>query len=80
MNSAQFRGRTIPGIPVVIPISSAAARMDKAIMRVEHYLKSDLDGESTVACIRSVARSSGYSLEELGEKMRIDFASLLNSP
>lgn len=80
MNSAQFRGRTIPGMPVVIPVSSASARMDRAIKRTEHYLRSGLDGESTVACIKSVAQSTGYSLEELGEKMRINFASLLNSP
>lgn len=73
MNSELYRGRTIPGMPVVIPPSSASMRMDKAIRRVEHYLKSDLDRETTVACIKHVAQTSGYSFQELCEKMRIDF-------
>jgi hypothetical protein len=73
MNSEHYRGRTLPGLPVVIPPSSASTRMDKAIRRVEHYLKSGLDKETTRACVNYVAQTSGYSFQELCEKMRIEF-------
>lgn len=59
---------TMPGMPAF-----RLTRLEKAIMRVEHYQRAKLDPETTQACIRYVAQTSGYSFEELAGNMRLSF-------